>query len=308
MSGNPILIPVCAQTRDWTFRDILSLVKGHLSLYIALTAVAGHALARNRFSLASLGLGACVLVLSCGAGVLNNIQDRGYDQRVLRTRNRVLARGDMSPQRALILAVFCILGGLTGLWLCFASSVPCVLGGIAILCYNGVYTPMKKCGTPSRFRAMVPGTLCGMIPPALGWAAVDKGIAVADLSGLYIFMAGLGVWQFPHFLLMLLRENMEDPSLSDVGSTGFWSEKEALHQVIIWVALFSISMMLFLINGWIISNVFAGSLFFLAIGLPLFLAALFWTGPATRRRLDLGFWALNLCMLGYIFLMLLDRV
>jgi len=306
MAGNPL--PVAAAVRGrrcWNFRDVPGLVKAHLSLYIALTAVAGHALAQNRLTLESLMLGGWVLLLSCGAGVINNIQDRHRDRRSKRTMHRVLARGDMMPGHALILGTGLILIAGTGLWLSCTSAVPLLLGGGALLCYNGIYTPIKQRGARERFLALVPGTLCGMIPPAIGWVAVDKGLAVADPSGLYVLMAGLGGWQFPHFLLVFLKENsLQEPS--STGETGFWSGGECRAQVVAWSALFSISMILFDLAGWMVSPVLSLLLLCLALALPLFMA--FGLRKEGQKGLDRGFAALNLAMLAYVILILLDRV
>jgi len=101
MAGNPLTISAAVNARGLSLRDLFGLVKVHLSLYIALTAVAGHALAQNRLSVESLTLGGWVLLLSCGAGVLNNIQDRRRDRLCKRTKARVLARGDMTVGHAL---------------------------------------------------------------------------------------------------------------------------------------------------------------------------------------------------------------
>ena len=50
MTGNPLTMSEAANGRGLRLRDIPGLIKAHLSLYIALTAAAGHALAQNRLS------------------------------------------------------------------------------------------------------------------------------------------------------------------------------------------------------------------------------------------------------------------
>lgn len=308
MAGNPLIIPFSATERNWSFKDLVSLVKGHLSLYIALTAVAGHALAHNSVSYAGIGLGGWVLALSCGAGVLNNIQDRFHDRRYQRTRGRVLARGDMQILWALGMGACLVLAGLTGLAVSYSSLWPAVLGGTAVVCYNGIYTPLKKGGDTARLRAMVPGTLCGMLPPVIGWTAVEKGLAVTDPGGLMILITGLGVWQFPHFLLVFLKEKEEQKCLKKtvVGSQ-LYPEREYRVQVVIWSTLFSISMVLFSLWGWLVSPSMSLILFSLSVSLPLFMSAILLRKNQWGRSLDLGFWALNLAMLAYLVIILLDR-
>ena len=307
MAGNSLFISLSLPGRNWSVRDFFALVKGHLSLYIALTAVAGHALAQNRLTIAGLVLGAWVLLLSCGAGVLNNVQDRRHDRHLARTRHRVLARGDLGAFGALILSALFILAALSGLWFSFASPLPLGLGLGAVLIYNGVYTPMKHLSVRARFWAMVPGTVCGMIPPAMGWTAVAKGTAVTDLSGLCILMAGIGVWQFPHFLLVFLKERGDDLT-GPVPGAFVAGTGEGLVHVFLWSCLFSASMVLFLLQGWMASQTLSVLLFLVAMGLPICLGALFLGRRRPARLFDLGFWALNLSMLVFMVLILLDRI
>lgn len=306
MSGNPAISPYPFFKRG--VRDILGLVKLHLSLYIGLTAVTGHVMAGDRLTMASLEIGIWVFILAMGAAMLNNIQDRFFDQRFIRTRTRVLARGDIRPGLAAFMAWGLIFSGLWGLISFYPSPLPFVLGIASLIFYNGVYTPMKKLGSEtgraSRW-AMIPGTLSGMIPPALGWCGAVK--ETQDLSGLILFMTGLGLWQLPHYLVLDLKQSSERKTSPWPGFTALWSENESLFQVVIWSSLFSLSMALFLLLGWIQSIVFSLGLLILAISLPLWLSLLFFFRPH-NRHLDLGFWSLNLAMLSYMILILMDRI
>jgi len=72
------------------------------------------------------------------------------------------------------------------------------LGLFALIWYNGVYTPLKR---RTAF-ALLPGALCGALPPLMGWAAAGGGFAdhrVVLLAGLLV------LWQIPHFWLFALR-------------------------------------------------------------------------------------------------------
>lgn len=183
-------------------KDISGLIKAHLSAYIALSAVAGHALACGRFDGNSLRLGGWVFLLAAGASVLNNIQDRTFDKKRIRTRNRVLARGALPLAWAWAVAAGLTGAAFAGLFFFYpGQSAPVLLAAFSLICYNGLYTPIKKIS----LWAMVPGTLCGMIPPVLGWAAVPSHTASSDISGLVILTVCLGVWQLPHYLLVELK-------------------------------------------------------------------------------------------------------
>lgn len=305
MGGNLSISRIKGRARSSAFRDLAALVKVHLSLYISLTAVAGHALCGQRLSRESLLAGAWVLLLSCGAGVLNNIQDRALDRSFSRTRHRVLARGSLGPAAAFWAAGFMIVSALWGLYLSFETWLPVLLGTAGVICYNGLYTPMKKIRHTAVW-AMVPGTLSGMLPPAMGWTAVETGMAAADLSGLVLMMAALALWQMPHFLLMELRQRDEKAASSCPGFSALWSRGETLAQIMVWTCLFSLSILLFLCQGWIAGIGLNMLLFCLALGLPAGLGLLL--GPAREsQRLDLGFWLLNLAMLCFVVIILIDR-
>lgn len=299
MSGSPILIsdPMYFKARLHGIRTFLELTKIHLSLYIALSAVTGHVLAQHRLSFDSFLFGIWVLLLSAGSGVLNNIQDRFYDAGFTRTRNRALVKKRISLTSAGWVSGILMIAGLLGL--SFSGPLPMVLGLAAVVFYNGVYTPMKK---KWRFLSMIPGTICGMLPPAMGWTAVLKQMAVADLSGLFIVMAALGFWQLPHYLLIYLKQSEPpDPFHSGV------PRHQISHQVFIWTCLFSLCVLLFLIQGWIASPILGLVLFTSALTFPLALGACLLFKKPSRRYLDICFWAINLSMLLFLATIVLDR-
>lgn len=280
-------------------KAFFELSKSHLSLYIALSAVAGHVLARGLLELDSLVLGTWVFMLAGGCGVLNNIQDRKYDRRFSRTRNRVLARRAFPLEGAWILAFTLIGAAWAGLSLSYSSILPAILGALALICYNGLYTPMKK----ASLWAMVPGTACGMIPPAIGWAAVPGHLAAEDISGLLILTACLGFWQFPHYMLVDLKQ----------GESGFkkiWPGRELRYQVLIWTSLYSLGMALLLIRSWIMNPWVFIPAFVMAVILPPSLAFfLFYPGfLRDENRAKRAFLIMNLSMFLFLSGIILDRL
>jgi protoheme IX farnesyltransferase len=310
MSGNPVILPdnIAGGRVGLPLRALLELTKFHLSLYIALSAVAGHVLAAGRFSLDSLILGGFTLLLSCGSAVLNNIQDRIWDKGTIRTRTRVLVtRGTMVP-RAAVLAAVLVLSGLCGLFLFYGAPMPFLLGAAALGLYNGLYTPLKK----YTLWAMVPGTLCGMIPPAMGWTAVPAGVSASDISGLWIVMAALGLWQLPHYLLINFRHAMADAQTREdrperPGFNQIWSPREIRWQILIWTGLFSLSMILFQVKGWVASPGLSICNMSVAVILPFAMGVLL-KSPGSRRRSGFCLAMINLSMLVFLGIAVLDRI
>jgi protoheme IX farnesyltransferase len=139
-----------------------------------------------------------VMLLSCGASALNQVQERERDALMARTVGRPLPSGRLSHAQGLIFSVAGIAAGAAVLWLGIGRTA----GGLGLLAaafYNGVYTPWLKPTSPF---AAVPGALPGSIPPVIGWVA--GGGNPAD-AGAVILFGILFLWQMPHFWALALR-------------------------------------------------------------------------------------------------------
>jgi hypothetical protein len=179
-------------------RIFFELFKSHLTGFIALSAVFGQMIAAGIFSRETLVAGGGVWLLAAGAAVLNNIQDRDHDRRFTRTRNRCLPQKTIPVRTAAVLALILAGAGLTVLFRYPDTLWPGLLGLLALLCYNGLYTPMKK----KTFAAVWPGVVCGMLPPAIGWTLVPAPASAGTGQDLLMVMLVLGLWQMPHFLAL----------------------------------------------------------------------------------------------------------
>ena len=125
-----------------------------------------------------------------GAAALNNYLDRDVDSKMVRTRDRALPAGLVSPAQALAVGVSLVLVGVLALvW-----AVNLLTGFLVLLAaflYVLVYTPMKRV---SVFNTTV-GAIPGAIPPLCGWAAASGRLD----TGAWVLFAILFVWQHPHF-------------------------------------------------------------------------------------------------------------
>lgn len=140
---------------------------------------------------ASLAVG----LLGIAGTLLNQVQERHLDARMERTRDRPLATGRVTPAPALLLAVLALLAGVS---LLLPSPAALGLGLLALLLYNGIYTPLK----PKTAFAILPGALCGALPPLIGWLVAGGSL---EQGGILLLAALLAIWQIPHFLLLSLR-------------------------------------------------------------------------------------------------------
>lgn len=148
--------------------------------------------------LATLVLG--TLLLAMAASALNEAQEWKLDALMERTRRRPIPRGTVSAFEAVALAA--ILGASGILVLAAAHGrVPALLGLCAVGWYNGLYTPLKR---RSAF-AVVPGSVVGALPPAMGWTAAGGHLGdPGNLAFCFVFF----LWQVPHFWLLTLLHGM----------------------------------------------------------------------------------------------------
>ncbi len=175
--------------------SLVDLTKLRISGASTFTAAAGYIAFRRGVDpgLATALLG--ILLLAMGASALNEVQERHHDARMERTRMRPLPQGVFTAGTATAIALglaaagFLVLLGAHGL-------TTALLGALALIWYNGLYTPLKRV---SAF-AVVPGALIGALPPAIGWAAAGgRPSDPASLALAFVFF----IWQVPHFWLLV---------------------------------------------------------------------------------------------------------
>ena len=279
------------------------LTKVHLTFYIALSAVFGHVISTQEPGGGTIFLGAAVWLLAAGAAVLNNIQDRMYDAYFVRTCTRSLPQKKITAASAGVIAAGLVLSGLGILYLCFHKFLPLVLGVLSLVCYNGLYTPLKK----KTCLAVLPGIVCGMLPPAIGWTAGSITSYQTGFHTLLVLMLVTGIWQVPHFMVLASRHTPVGPDpVPFFTPPGLWNTAERNIQILIWISLYSLAVFLFIIKGGIAGHAFSVALAGMALVLPVGMAAFFKRCPVSKTAT--GFHAMNLSMLFFMALGILDHL
>lgn len=166
------------------------LTRLRLSLAVATSAVAGLLLGERTGGLAALIVFGGVWALAAAASALNQVQEADIDARMRRTRHRPLPAGQLRPAVALAIAAILGAAGLT--LLAGRDSTAATLGLASLICYNGLYTPLKR----HTALALFPGALCGALPPLIGWCA--GGGSPTDFR-IVLPAVLLFLWQLPHF-------------------------------------------------------------------------------------------------------------
>jgi heme o synthase len=281
-----------------SFRSYLSLIRFKVSIAVTFSAYTAALICRGSFSILDLLPMSGIFLLATGASGLNQYQEREYDARMSRTRDRPVPSKKIKPGTALLISLSLIITGFIliatrELWLTL------VLGLFNILWYNGFYTWLKK---KSAF-AVIPGALTGAIPVLMGWTSAGCYLfhPFSLFLAFFIFL-----WQVPHFwLLALLYEedyrNAGFPTLSD-----HFAVLQMKRIILGWILAASLSsgMMIFfgIVNFYIIIIIIV-----MLNALLLFLSYYhLFISQITRCRLL--FLMINIFMLLVFFLIIADNI
>ncbi|WP_306591106.1 protoheme IX farnesyltransferase [Geothrix sp. 21YS21S-4] len=174
---------------------LLELTKLRISGASTFTAAAGYVACLRGVDAGLITTLIGILLLAMGSSALNEVQERRFDALMPRTAQRPIPRGDVSPAAATVFAVGLAIAGFIVL-LAAHNLTSALLGALALGWYNGFYTPLKRV---SAF-AVVPGSLIGALPPAIGWTAAGGSATDPSILALaFVFF----IWQVPHFWLLV---------------------------------------------------------------------------------------------------------
>ena len=199
----PVHIPDVS-AEPGTVKDYWRLSKGHLSVWVALSAFPGY-LVSAPFS---LPVASCVLagtaLASAASQALNQAQEAARDARMLRTKNRPIPSGRISQSDAQLFAAVTGAVGCGLLTVGAGSLAPATIALSTIALYVKVYTPMK---TQSEYNTHV-GAIAGSLPVLIGFATAG-GFPIFLSPEPWVLLALQTLWQFPHFypLAWLYKED-----------------------------------------------------------------------------------------------------
>jgi protoheme IX farnesyltransferase len=174
-------------------QDYLSLTKPRVTLMVLITMLFGFYLGSRSdvdFTLLFFALAGTALVAG-GTSALNQYLERDLDAKMLRTKNRPLPAGRITPASALAFGVIISIAGLVLLaWR--VNVLTALLAALTLTTYVFLYTPLKQKSHLSTLMGAIPGAL----PPMGGWSAARGEIGI---EAWVLFMI-LFLWQLPHFL------------------------------------------------------------------------------------------------------------
>ena len=239
----------------------LRLAKAGLCLPLSLSSLLGYLLVEPEFSREALLVVAGIFSLASGGATLNSLQEWRLDSQMVRTRNRPLPQGELSGRQAAVQSAVLIAAGL--IFLSTLSSLwPVVLGIVALLLYNGVYTVLKR----RTVFAIFPGAVCGALPPIIGWLAGGGEFLAATAGMLFLLFV---LWQIPHYWLVMLRYQQDYSGHDFPSMLSTFSEKMMKRLLLSWVTALGAAMIMISFHSpgssLLIQGVVASASFFLLI-------------------------------------------
>ena len=226
---------------------LLEINKVRITFAVTLTMIAGYALAKNTLDAGVLLPMSGIFILACGSAALNHYQDKDRDALMKRTMNRPIPSGKISSTQVLLISFVEI---ALGTYLIYLGSnfLAAQLGLLALIWYNGIYTPLKR----KTAVAVIPGSIIGSIPPMVGWVAGGGALADPRLLVLAFFFF---VWQVPHFWLLMLNYGKEYETAGYPSITAKISKQQIKNATFIWTAATAVAALMLPVFG-LVSTLF----------------------------------------------------
>ncbi|MBS0651489.1 MAG: protoheme IX farnesyltransferase [Verrucomicrobia bacterium] len=182
---------------SYTAKSYCLLAKPGIILGNVITTAGGFALASKGhidfllFLATMIGL-SCVIGSACA---FNNYIDRESDRKMSRTKNRPLARGEISVRKALIFAVVLCAVGVAVLGM-FTNLRTLSIAIFGFLAYVVLYSFSKY----RSVHGTLIGSIAGAVPPVIGYCAVSNKLDAPA----WILFAIIVMWQMPHFFAIAI--------------------------------------------------------------------------------------------------------
>ncbi len=170
--------------------ELIRLGKFRLGVSVVFSSIAGYLLGYTAFSWTqTILLTSGGLLVVAASNAFNQIYEVKQDALMHRTKNRPLPAGTLTIRQAYFSAVIALLLGLILLY--SINTMTAFFGGLSVVLYALIYTPLKARTSLAVFIGAFPGA----IPYMLGWVAArnDFDIETGTLFAQQFF------WQFPHF-------------------------------------------------------------------------------------------------------------
>ncbi|MFA6979485.1 MAG: protoheme IX farnesyltransferase [Ignavibacteriaceae bacterium] len=277
----------------------LELIKFRITVFVMITTVFGYLCATKVFGIELLGAALGIFLLASGSAALNHLQEAVFDAQMERTKNRPIPSGKIS--RRSVLSIILVLSIVGSILLYISSGLVAVLMGLlALLWYNAIYTPLKR---KTSF-AIIPGSVIGAIPPVVGW--VTGGGHVFDPQALLIAFFFF-IWQIPHFWLLLLAfgKDYEDAGYPTLKK--YFNETQLARITYVWICVTGVTGLLMPLFSIIDLSFASAGILILVIGLIIRSAKLL-RENIDKRSLRKVFLEINLFVAALILFISIEKI
>jgi protoheme IX farnesyltransferase len=220
---------------------LLELTKFRITSFVTVTTAFGFIAASGSINLEIIPVLMGILFLACGSAAFNQYQEKDIDATMSRTSNRPIPSKRITGRNALFVSLLLILSGSIILFF-GAGALAFELGLLNLIWYNLVYTLLKR-KTPF---AIIPGSLVGAIPPAVGWVAAGGYLFDPQIIFISFFFF---IWQIPHFWLLLLLFDKDYKSAGLPTLTQIFNKNQLARITFIWVAATAVTGLLIPLFG-----------------------------------------------------------
>jgi len=225
---------------------LFELTKIKITFFVTVTTAFGYIAATGHFDLKIIPVLVGVLLLAFGSASLNHYQEKDFDSMMSRTRSRPIPSGRISPTNVLIISILFVFAGSMVL-LFWTNLLALGLGLLNLVWYNFIYTYMKR---KSAF-AIVPGSLVGAIPPAIGWVAAGGPLLDPQILVISFFFF---IWQIPHFWLLLLVLDKDYRQAGFPTLTEIFSRAQLSRITFIWIIATAVTGIMIPLFGIVTDN------------------------------------------------------
>lgn len=253
-------LPCAEKSRVAVFSELF---KARLTFLVLLTTLVGFYIGSRGSINYALMLHALfgTALLACGAAALNQLWEREHDARMRRTETRPLPAGRLQPDTVLILGTTISIAGLIYLAM-LVNLLTSLLGGVTLVTYLFVYTPLKRITWLNTAVGAIPGAL----PPLMGWTAARNDVSAESI----VLFAILFFWQIPHFLAIawMYRDEYAKAGfvmLPGVDADGSRTGRQAISHTLglllvsCWPVVFGLAGTIYLAGALVLGLVFAGT-------------------------------------------------
>jgi len=275
---------------------LASMTKFKITIAVCTTTLVGFVLARRGLDSAISIPALALFLIASGSAAMNHFQEHHFDSRMGRTKGRMISSGMMSSYSVLGLALALICVGVAALYLS-AGTNPALLGIVALIWYNGIYTPLKRVSP----YAVIPGGVIGVLPPLIGWNIGGGHLADPTILAFCFFIF---MWQVPHFWLLALHYRKEYEEAGFPTVTQKFSEPSLGRIVYSWILATASSALLIPVYGGIDNMVSGAIIVILGIWISLIQIKLcrIEANPVNYKRafMELNSYALAVMLITFI--------